>query len=730
MKKTIFLVASIFSTVALMAQAVLPTNWDSSGNPPTGWMISGTTTYTGSGNPLPAVRFDTQGDYIQIEFAESPGLLTYDITGNPPTGQQWAGLLEIQESVDGVNFTQLRAITNLAAGTYGGMSDTPAATSRFIRFNFTTKTTGNVGLDNVNIALPVAGPEQEIDIANGIDRIPSNGTAYVSAAVGSSAPLTLTISNEGLVNPLNIGNAVITGADAASFAVTTVPTTINASSQDNLIITFSPTVSGTHNAVLSIDNNDSDEAPYIINLYGVGGTLATEPTTQAANLNFTNIKSYRYTVNLTQTNADGVIVLRKTGSAVTDLPVDGVSYGIGDGIGSSKVAYVGSGSSFVPNYILAGTTDHFAVFTYNGPSTFVNYLTSAPLTGSVTTLSTMVSPTEYSALNTSSPSFPADLQAIVSPHTRILYGDYSRTIIEGFYERDTTNGQKVVNCAYTSFPHIYTPPMDFSVISREHSIPQSWMLTVASATFEDQKEYSDYHNLFPVHQDDANAVRSNNPLGIVVNATNVSGDGKFGTNANGQTVYEPRDEQKGAAARAMFYMMLTYNGVSGNWGLDNLLSDAQFQNQDLLREWHYNFPPSALEIGRNDYLDSLQGNRNPFIDNPDYVCYIDFYNVSKINLTSPCSDGPESSASINELDLSSNFLVYPNPASTKLNLSLKETEINSYVITDVLGRVITEKTDLNSKNILVDLSEFNKGSYIIFANTVLGTAKSTFIVSK
>jgi hypothetical protein len=176
--------------------------------------------------------------------------------------------------------------------------------------------------------------------------------------------------------------------------------------------------------------------------------------------------------------------------------------------------------------------------------------------------------------------------------------------------------------------------------------------------------------------------------------------------------------------------MLTYNGVSGNWGLDNLLSDAQFQNQDLLREWHYNFPPSALEIGRNDYLDSLQGNRNPFIDNPDYVCYIDFYNVSKINLTSPCSDGPESSASINELDLSSNFLVYPNPASTKLNLSLKETEINSYVITDVLGRVITEKTDLNSKNILVDLSEFNKGSYIIFANTVLGTAKSTFIVSK
>jgi hypothetical protein len=726
MKKTIFLVASLFSTVALMAQAVLPTNWDSSGTPPTGWMISGTTTYTGSGNPLPAVRFDTQGDYIQIEFAESPGLLTYDITGNPPTGQQWAGLLEIQESVDGVNFTQLRAITALASGAYGPMSDTPASTSRFIRFNFTTKTTGNVGLDNVNIALPSAGPQQEIDIANGIDRIPSNGTAYVSASVGSSVPLTLTISNEGLVNPLNIGNAVITGTDASSFLITTVPTTINASSQDNLIITFSPAAAGTHNAVLSIDNNDSDEAPYIINLYGVGGTLATEPTTQAANLNFTNVKSYRYTVNLTQSNADGVIVLRKTGSAVTDLPVDGTTYSIGDGIGSSKVAYIGSASSFIPNYILAGTTDHFAVYTYNGPSTFVNYLTSAPLTGSVTTLATMMSPTEYAGLNSSSPSFVSDLTALVSPHTRLLYGDYSRTIIEGFYERDTTNGQKVVNCVYTSYPHIYTPPMDFGVISREHSIPQSWMLTVASANFEDQKEYSDYHNLYPAHQDNANAVRSNNPLGVVVNVTSTFHDGKYGTDANGQTVYEPRDEQKGAAARAMFYMMVTYNGVSGNWGLDNLLADAQGQNQDILREWHYNFPPSALEIGRNDYLDSLQGNRNPFIDSMDYVCYIDFANLNKVALSSPCTESPL--ASLNETLLEKSIEVYPNPANDFTSISVKGATLVSVAILDMQGRLVSETKNINKDVITVSTSAFKTGTYVVKTETSIGTNYKKLVI--
>ena len=339
-------------------------------------------------------------------------------------------------------------------------------------------------------------------------------------------------------------------------------------------------------------------------------------------------------------------------------------------------------------------------------------------------------PSEYAAINTGSASFITDLQALVSPHTRILYGDYSRTIIEGFYEQDTTGGQKFVSCVYTNFKHIYTPPMDFSVISREHTIPQSWMLTVNDATFDQAKEYQDYHNLFPVNQDNANAVRSNNPLGEVINVTSSFQEGKYGTDSRGITVYEPTDSHKGDAARAKMYMMLTYNGVSGNWGLDNLLADADKQDLDVLRSWHNQDPPSSKEISRNDYIDSLQGNRNPFIDNPNYACFIDFYNMTKINLTAPCADGPNSAASINELNLNSSTSVFPNPSTNKVTVSIKGTEITSYIVTDVLGRVITEKNGLNNNNVVLDVEKFNNGTYIFITNTNLGTAKSTFVVAK
>ena len=49
-----------------------------------------------------------------------------------------------------------------------------------------------------------------------------------------------------------------------------------------------------------------------------------------------------------------------------------------------------------------------------------------------------------------------------------------------------------------------------------------------------------------------------------------------------------------------------------------------------MKKWHYQDPPDAYEISRNDFLDSLQGNRNPFIDSARYACYIDFSNMSYI----------------------------------------------------------------------------------------------------
>jgi endonuclease I len=38
-----------------------------------------------------------------------------------------------------------------------------------------------------------------------------------------------------------------------------------------------------------------------------------------------------------------------------------------------------------------------------------------------------------------------------------------------------------------------------------------------------------------------------------------------------------------------------------------------------LIEWHENDPVDDFEMNRNNVIESIQGNRNPFIDHPEFV---------------------------------------------------------------------------------------------------------------
>ena len=82
-------------------------------------------------------------------------------------------------------------------------------------------------------------------------------------------------------------------------------------------------------------------------------------------------------------------------------------------------------------------------------------------------------------------------------------------------------------------------------------------------------------------------------------------------------------------------MSIAYTGVSNNlWNLPNPISIfiSYGQNQDVLKQWHWQDPVSNEEIARNDYIASLQGNRNPFVDSMQYACFIDFTTMTKVNL--------------------------------------------------------------------------------------------------
>lgn len=89
--------------------------------------------------------------------------------------------------------------------------------------------------------------------------------------------------------------------------------------------------------------------------------------------------------------------------------------------------------------------------------------------------------------------------------------------------------------------------------------------------------------------------------------------------------WEPRDDEKGDIARACFYMDVRYDGSDPDTA-DLELGDApdrtraRFGTLRTLLRWHRLDPPDDRERARNAAIFSRwQGNRNPFIDRPEFA---------------------------------------------------------------------------------------------------------------
>ena len=94
------------------------------------------------------------------------------------------------------------------------------------------------------------------------------------------------------------------------------------------------------------------------------------------------------------------------------------------------------------------------------------------------------------------------------------------------------------------------------------------------------------------------------------------------------TVFEPNDDVKGDLARIVFYSIVKYESsykwtsgggsviYSGDKNKNFGLTDYAVK---LFTEWNKMDPPDQWEISVNNALDKLQGNKNPFIEHPEYV---------------------------------------------------------------------------------------------------------------
>jgi endonuclease I len=733
MKKICYSLLFIVSiNVSMFAQAVLPTSysWNSGTTLPTGWTgIS--TTYSGSGNPAPAGKFSLVGDKLTINFNSTPGVIQYDLVGNPTPNTTWAGTFLLEESVDGTTWTTVGTPYTALAPAYTTFTNTLNSASRYARFNFTNKVDGNVGIDNVSIAVGVS-TAQEINVKQSGTTIVNGGTYTTGSPVSTMTTINFTVENNGTVDSLHVSNVTLSGPAASDYSVTTATQfTIAATGTTSLSVSFTPSAAGTRDAILTIANDDANNGTYIINLDGIGGNLATEPTAQPTSITFPVAKSYRVTATFVAASPapDGYLVIRKNGAAITDVPVDGTVYQRGDMIGSSKVVYSSSATAFMPNDIQSSTQYYFAVFAYNGTGTYRNYLTTSPLTGDVTTSGTMQPSNYYNAISTSSSTFVTDLHALVNPHTLQLYSNYGPLMAAALYTRDTTNNQRVITCVYSGENKVYAEPFDWTTdnFSREHTYCHSWMPTTNDPSYTSRPEYNDYHLLTPTDQNNANGPRSNYPLGVVVGTpTYTYLNCKMGNDANGHKVFEPRDSDKGDAARCMLYQCIAYTGVAysgppntdatygGSWSLPSHISNTipYGQDQNVLKQWNTMDPPDKFEISRNDYVDSLQGNRNPFIDHPEYMCYIDFSTMMALS-TMNCGV-----AGINENKNSQFVSVSPNPNNGNFTIkySSQTNEKVAVKLTDMLGRVVYSNTlQASNGNNTVELNvpNLNKGIYMV-----------------
>lgn len=163
--------------------------------------------------------------------------------------------------------------------------------------------------------------------------------------------------------------------------------------------------------------------------------------------------------------------------------------------------------------------------------------------------------------------------------------------------------------------------------NREHSVPLSWF----DGSTGTPGPSTDYHHIFPTDKY-VNGIRGSLPYGKVGTANLSTQNGsRRGTSAvagiNGD-VFEPIDSFKGDVARAFLYFVTRYEDQMASYAGNTENADAFQPNTypsvdipflRLMLQWHELDPVSTKEVNRNNAAYTFQGNRNPYIDSPQYV---------------------------------------------------------------------------------------------------------------
>ncbi|SFD04566.1 endonuclease [Pseudoalteromonas denitrificans] len=269
----------------------------------------------------------------------------------------------------------------------------------------------------------------------------------------------------------------------------------------------------------------------------------------------------------------------------------------------------------------------------------------------------------YDAADTSSAgALRNSLHAIIDDHKRFPYtsSETDTWDILETADQDPNNSQNVItiyrNASYAK------EGGGNSFYNREHTWPKSYGFPDDGSS---NYPYTDAHHLF-IADSGYNSSRSNKPYADcsescsekVTETNNDRGginsnwtDGSFSAGS-----WETWDARKGDVARALMYMAIRYEGgVHNETGItepDLILTDdrnlidssntgsngsvAYMGLKSTLLQWHKIDPVDDFERRHTDTVFSFQGNRNPFVDHPEYVaCVFESVCNGEVDLIAP-----------------------------------------------------------------------------------------------
>lgn len=222
---------------------------------------------------------------------------------------------------------------------------------------------------------------------------------------------------------------------------------------------------------------------------------------------------------------------------------------------------------------------------------------------------------------------------------------------------------------------------------------------------------TDVHHLRPADQS-INSARNNRNFDDCVTCSEVkyknSGTNSYTDMSN--WTFEPRDEVKGDVARMIFYMALRYEVQDGldleptNTLLDKSDKAAKQARLSTLLKWHELDKVDDYEKRRNELIHKkYQGNRNPFIDQPELAEHI--FGSLQTTVWPIVSGGKEQTLNqrlIENIRIEGEWLQWENN-------SLKPFKVSIY---NTIGQVVysLEVTQDQQK---IDLSFLRKGIYYL-----------------